>query len=172
MTEAHRGPTEARPRSPRPGPGAPLIQGPRSGTPPPDVDLTIAGPRSRDRCDKCGSVVGEHVRVITASGSTQLRWRCDSCGRITTRSVKHAGRNLEGYPIARDDRYERPPCERCGSVGTEYHHWAPWALFEDAWDWPGDYLCLECHRRWHAVTRTNGRPELARRNPRSAEEER
>jgi hypothetical protein len=46
-------------------------------------------------------------------------------------------------------RVAPPPCERCGAATVELHHWAPGALFVDAWLWPTSYLCRPCHRRWH-----------------------
>lgn len=56
------------------------------------------------------------------------------------------------------------PCARCGAFGTEEHHWAPKELFEDAEQWPKDYLCKTCHEHWHKVVtipfRTLRRKEL------------
>lgn len=157
MTGPHRFPTGSRNQSGRLVTGSPPLQGEPVPVPIPDNPALEQGNRSRDRCDKCWSSFGEIVRLILRSGATQLRWRCDACGRICRQSLPHAGRRLEDYPVARDDRRENPPCERCGSMGAEYHHWPPVALFEDAWDWPGDYLCPLCHRRWHVTTGTNGR---------------
>ena len=51
-----------------------------------------------------------------------------------------------------------PVCRVCGIHEVELHHWAPRALFGDDADlWPMDFLCRECHSRWHtAVTPTLG----------------
>lgn len=53
--------------------------------------------------------------------------------------------------IGADYSRNNPPCTRCGVSGTELHHWAPKELFEDAEDWPQDYLCKKCHERWHLI---------------------
>ena len=46
------------------------------------------------------------------------------------------------------------PCSRCGATtGTELHHWAPKAIFNDADDWPMSPLCPTCHRTWHQAMR-------------------
>jgi hypothetical protein len=116
-------------------------------------------------CDRCGGPEGRIVRYILASGAIQLRWRCSSCSRIQLGSLPHAGHDLESYPIAKDNRGSTPPCARCGTIGNEFHHWAPSALFEDSWEWPTAYLCQDCHRRWRQVTRTNGSPEGGRVAP-------
>jgi hypothetical protein len=50
-------------------------------------------------------------------------------------------------------RYATPPCERCGAVGTELHHWAPRAIFNDADEWPTSWLCPEHHSQWHQAMR-------------------
>jgi hypothetical protein len=54
-----------------------------------------------------------------------------------------------------DSPWSMPYCQKCGQPGAERHHWAPQALFDDADQWPMDYLCRACHTRWHQVTRTN-----------------
>lgn len=49
------------------------------------------------------------------------------------------------------------PCTRCGSAsGTELHHWAPRAIFNDAELWPTSWLCPGCHRTWHQAIRAAG----------------
>lgn len=45
------------------------------------------------------------------------------------------------------------PCERCDSHLTEYHHFAPRAIFADADMWPGAWLCKRCHALWHSAMR-------------------
>jgi hypothetical protein len=50
--------------------------------------------------------------------------------------------------------YPTDPCARCGATtGTELHHWAPSAIFNDADLWPKSWLCLDCHRIWHQAMR-------------------
>jgi hypothetical protein len=56
---------------------------------------------------------------------------------------------LESIPTGADYRSNNPPCARCGAIGTEEHHWAPKAFFEDAEEWPKSYLCKKCHDLWH-----------------------
>lgn len=56
---------------------------------------------------------------------------------------------LETLSAGADYSLNNPPCARCGAIGTELHHWAPKELFEDAEEWPQDYLCPDCHGRWH-----------------------
>jgi hypothetical protein len=49
------------------------------------------------------------------------------------------------------------PCARCRSTtGTELHHWAPSAIFNDAGSWPTSWLCVTCHRTWHQAMRLAG----------------
>lgn len=80
-------------------------------------------------------------------------------------SIKHNGQHIIGHPffsrkaipseifdnltIEDDYSLNNPPCARCKANGTQLHHWAPKALFEDAETWPQDYLCKKCHDRWH-----------------------
>lgn len=56
---------------------------------------------------------------------------------------------MENLTASADYSLNNPPCKRCGAIGTELHHWAPKELFEDAEQWPQDYLCPGCHDRWH-----------------------
>lgn len=59
-----------------------------------------------------------------------------------------AGRTEE-LPLWVDHRFGAA-CARCGSLeGTQTHHWAPRALFDDADEWPMAELCKRCHARWH-----------------------
>jgi hypothetical protein len=105
-------------------------------------------------CDKwrCVGQLGELVRFVKANGAVAVRYRCSLCGRL---QMSDLPRRLTGdpgrFPVVRDESRSNPPCTRCGAFGTELHHWAPQALFEDAWNWPTDYLCVPCHQRWHRV---------------------
>lgn len=54
----------------------------------------------------------------------------------------------------------RPQSQVCAYIGctrtdTQYHHFAPRHLFDDAENWPGDYLCSEHHALWHQVVTPN-----------------
>lgn len=80
-------------------------------------------------------------------------------------SIKHNGHHVKGHPffsqdalpseifdslvIEDDYSLNNPPCKRCGTRGTQLHHWAPKEFFEDAEQWPQDYLCKTCHELWH-----------------------
>lgn len=79
------------------------------------------------------------------------------CGRCGTRQQPDAPKNKVIYNICfKDprDQYPPEPCERCGATtGTQLHHWAPVAIFEDAWDWPMSWLCPKCHQLWHKAMR-------------------
>lgn len=72
-------------------------------------------------------------------------------------AIRDAGRLTADY---RDTTH---PCARCGSSLTEYHHWAPQAIFADADSWPGSYLCRPCHTLWHQSMRDSGAYRLDQR---------
>ena len=107
-------------------------------------------------CHRC-EVESEHlaVQIITSSRSQCFSALCSSCQQYQSQWIpkgtikKHLpdGYTLDDIPIARFNCGER--CAKCGKRGTEHHHWAPQGLFEDANDWPMDYLCKECHDAWH-----------------------
>lgn len=48
---------------------------------------------------------------------------------------------------------DKHPCARCDNHLTEYHHFAPRAIFADADFWPGAWLCKACHTLWHGAMR-------------------
>ncbi len=92
--------------------------------------------------------------VIIASGQFSPREMCLRCGLL------NSIRTFDRVPLFdicfRDNRHEYGihECAHCGTgEGTEYHHWAPRAIFNDANSWPGSYLCPGCHRAWHAAMR-------------------
>lgn len=89
---------------------------------------------------------------------------CDLChGRHGIR--KAAIPTWIGQPAALTADYTRTnqPCARCHSTLTEYHHWAPQAIFQDADDWPGSWLCKACHTLWHTAMRDSGAYRLDQR---------
>src|SRR5438132_776764 len=58
--------------------------------------------------------------------------------------------SVEDLPVWRDYRDPDHPCEVCGGLGAELHHWAPRAIFgAEAEEWPTAYLCVRDHNRWH-----------------------
>ena len=116
-----------------------------------------------NECRKGSKLVAEHgdqltfVRVIIANGSEQIRQRCDTCGDIlgrTFRRDRFTRFQLEAMVVADDRTQTNPPCVRCGTFGTEEHHWAPRSIFgEEAYMWPTAWLCPNCHHRWHQTCR-------------------
>lgn len=108
-------------------------------------------------CENCGSdrvVFG--IRIISSGYKTVIA-RCMNCGRrpqknMTAYHVAHF--NLDKLAVWENNVPKSEPCAKCGSTdGSQYHHWAPRSVFADAEEWPGDYLCPDCHKRWHVVIR-------------------
>lgn len=108
-------------------------------------------------CTACQADCDHHVIIgyrRAGDGMLHPATRCLQCG-------------LGDFPpIAKGDRlwtvcvrdtlalYTSDPCARCGSTnGTQLHHWAPRAIFDDADHWPMSYLCPPCHRTWHQAMR-------------------
>lgn len=108
-------------------------------------------------CPACQAACTHHIVIgyqRYGDGSIHPCSRCLDCG-------------LGGLtPIAKGDRvwsvcvrdllaaFASEPCARCGgTAGTQLHHWAPRAIFEDADLWPMAYLCPPCHRTWHQAMR-------------------
>lgn len=99
----------------------------------------------------------EMVALRKVNGDLVAYNRCRGCGgrfeefKVYSRAeVPHP----EQLPLVRDEIYSRPPCEVCGSFGTEEHHWAPREFFGwEAYHWPTSFLCRPCHARWHRTMR-------------------
>lgn len=121
-------------------------------------------------CRKCDAVDGYLARYIKLNGAASIRWVCGWCEDYSTCSdlpttILPAGITAADLPVRRDRRDERIPseCVVCGSEGTEFHHWAPVAIFPD---WPvrvaewrddvGAFLCAEHHHEWHSRMRACG----------------
>lgn len=104
-------------------------------------------------CDKCGShriAIGTYT---ISSGATVYPYVCADCGvrRTSCFAPKEKGMREANPKFVFVSEY-RKPCERCGVLGAEYHHWAPFHLFGLESDkWPGSYLCVKCHHRWHSI---------------------
>lgn len=109
----------------------------------------------------CDHVTPELVRMIGINGNSYVFERCSHCFiRLGTSFLPHNG-DVDDIPVVEDRRLDVPPCRRCGERGTELHHWAPRAFFDDADIWPQDWLCRACHTKWHQIM-TSARPaELA-----------
>ena len=90
-----------------------------------------------------------------ANGHVVAQRQCLDCGRRWDLRRTDPASVLD--VCLRDNttgRYAAPPCERCGTTtGTELHHWAPVAIFNDAEQWPKSWLCPTCHRIWHNAIR-------------------
>jgi hypothetical protein len=108
-------------------------------------------PQHRYRCTDKNSTVAALGKIRCSNGSIQYKAYCLECGG---KGANFPYSDVEGLdesriPFLRE--HDVVPCERCGSTeGSEYHHWAPVHLFEDAEDWPKSYLCRKCHLEWHA----------------------
>jgi hypothetical protein len=117
-------------------------------------------------CNKCKAERNARlVRNITKSGISQVYWLCRCCDSSTTSPIvyirhdliKAANINPDELPVI--NNYSGTQlCAVCNSPFAEYHHWAPRYLFEDAENWPGSYLCIKCHSRWHTIVT----PEMAK----------
>ena len=91
--------------------------------------------------------------VIRRDGHVIPRAYCGFCGHRMADPMH--GDWLYDYCFL-DLRTQDPPepCERCGSeLGSQLHHWAPYAIFDDADSWPRSWLCPECHSAWHTAMR-------------------
>lgn len=109
-------------------------------------------------CNRC-NVEGKIYSQINASGSRVIVERCPRCGRNP--NAKQAFLPLKDYdwdslPLFADYSKDAQPCgyHGCTNPGSEYHHYAPRHLFEDADNWPGGPLCREHHKIWHETTQT------------------
>jgi len=101
-------------------------------------------------CDHSGSFAGYTLR---GNGSPQAAQRCLTCGLML--SPLPRGATIYDLCVRNNlTRGDVPPCVRCGATtGTEMHHWAPQAIFNDADDWPVAPLCPVCHNTWHNALR-------------------
>ena len=104
------------------------------------------------KCSNC-RINCDHLAIsgyiIQSDGRCAPRAYCGWCGE--KRPDPPRGSWIYEYCF-KDNRQDRPPqpCERCGSGnGTQLHHWAPRAIFDDPDDWPTGWLCPECHTFWH-----------------------
>lgn len=115
------------------------------------------------KCDETSFFIGW---AKTVSGSTIFPLVCAACGEVSTRYVKRIDAeraHAEGLdvPMVETRTMSRfhgaNVCEACKlETGTEVHHWAPRHLFGDEADaWPTANLCVECHKRWHALVTPN-----------------
>ena len=101
-------------------------------------------------------------RGVRESGALFYCWKCNRCecqgpfggplyiskDKVESHLTEIQLYNLPVLPARFEQR-----CSKCGERGAELHHWAPRALFgkDEADQWPKDYLCVTCHRRWHQL---------------------
>lgn len=133
---------------------------------------------ARSHTGKVGSrwVLGEDtlVAIIAANGMRQVRAHCPDCGSQSG-NIPYASLPMSpnAYPVIRDNvgRYGQQPCavRGCGNPYTEYHHFAPpavfsrrlteleqrqlrdleYLVFDESDLWPTAYLCRVHHHEWH-----------------------
>jgi hypothetical protein len=118
-------------------------------------------------CPYC-KIEGVMYRMILSSGAIVVTQRCPKCGISTGEKLffpKKDIPDIDKLPLYADNTIHSEPCavKDCKNKGTEYHHWAPRHLFENADDWPFSYLCREHHILWHKMTKTGTyRPQESR----------
>lgn len=116
-------------------------------------------------CQRCKTeTIQELSCAIKADQSKSFGWFCLTC-KWWTEQKNGAGfwiskEAIEGFGVSLDsirvvEIHDQPRCAKCGKRGSQEHHWAPKHLFKDADDWPKDYLCEECHTKWHDVVTPN-----------------
>jgi hypothetical protein len=111
------------------------------------------------RCG-CPPAPAELVAIVASNGHKQYRLRCTICDHGSLHNnIPYDLLTRQQRADARIYRTNPPsitlPCERCGAMPGEYHHWAPQSKFEDAWSWPASWLCRACHMRWHKIMSTS-----------------
>jgi len=110
------------------------------------------------KCPYCGTKCVVY-RQINANGAKVVVERCPDCRRNPNAKkpfLKVSDYDWESLPLFEDASEYSEPCSvrGCTNVGTELHHFAPVHLFDDAWNWPMEYLCKEHHKEWHEKTLT------------------
>lgn len=129
----------------------------------------MAAITAKRACTACRRwTLQEFTAVMAANGVRQIRPHCMACGADLDSIAHHALRMLGIEPVdvrvTRDNRDIERVCEvgECGSIETEYHHFAPSSVFDErvphpvytitttASDiWPGAWLCRAHHTEWH-----------------------
>lgn len=124
-------------------------------------------------CRNCKSHTHAVLHVaLRQNGSTAYVWICSRCNcqnpyngklYIPREEVEKylTKEQLDALPLMMPRLENR--CAKCGARDVELHHWAPTAIFgkDEAELWPKDYLCKNCHDKWHlAVT-----PQLVKEKP-------
>lgn len=109
------------------------------------------------------------VKTQISDGSWQVRLLCLDCFDVHDNPVSQEGLDLEDLAMFEMQGFSNPPCRRCGARFTQRHHYMPQALARkagvDCEDWGTDYLCDDCHMKWHEIVT----PGLVKRKPRKWE---
>jgi len=125
------------------------------------------------RCRRrCVAPLELFVRV-QRNGVKLWNLRCCACKGVLGGAIAYDNIPVQVRTIGPEEVRADPGrgCIRCGEWrnGVELHHWAPMEFFSDANDWPQDYLCRECHHKWHKIMRKQQRLKA---EPMTPEEER
>lgn len=94
----------------------------------------------------------ELLALVARNGAMHVYSGCRNCHANLEGGRFHPAENIDitVLPVGTDLRLDNPPCQVCGSFGTEMHHWAPSAIFgAEAVLWPTAQLCRDCHKEWH-----------------------
>lgn len=94
--------------------------------------------------------------VLNSGGTLTAVVVCGRCGHgrqsVSRSALAKHDIMVHELPLLADLR--RDYCQRCGALGAQLHHMAPYALFTDADTWPLAYLCQPCHSAWHRTMKT------------------
>lgn len=94
----------------------------------------------------------ELLALVARNGAMHVYTGCRNCHANLENGRFHPAKNIDitVLPVGTDLRLDNPPCQVCGSFGTEVHHWAPAAVFgTESALWPTTLLCPDCHSEWH-----------------------
>ncbi len=110
----------------------------------------IAKERQKTACTHSNG--SELLALVARNGAMHVYTGCRECHANLENGRFHPAENIDVtvLPVGTDLRLDNPPCQVCGSFGTEVHHWAPAAVFgQEAALWPTAQLCRDCHSEWH-----------------------
>lgn len=111
------------------------------------------------KCPRCNDVECKVYKQINRSGSVVVVERCPACRNNPTpyrAFLPKKDYDIDTLPLFEDYMEDAHGCEvrGCENKGSEYHHFAPKHLFDNAEDWPTGWLCQGHHREWHKKTIT------------------
>ena len=106
-------------------------------------------------CLRC-HIEGVVYRQVNRNGAKVVVERCPQCRRNTNKKFFLPAKEYDWDSLPLFVEYDPQPCAYygCKEKGTEYHHFAPRHLFDDADYWPIAYLCIKHHTEWHKRTKT------------------